>query len=322
MTIITRNESPISENQAQNFTKFWHAIFGGPLDIGQDAFTGSEDGINYHVIYSQSMRGNIAGTCGLTTTSHDPRLAGLGQVATDPTLRRSGIATKLCQVAVDDFFEREGQGIFLGTANPEAARIYHRLGWRKLASANVMVNTLNRISPEAFLVGLLSNLGEYGVNEANPGMRVPMIPLIVFPHDWLVLDLNVNLVSTRYAVQNSCLGLYRRYQELCADGKGMWFGARESGGLLVGLSSAKLLDGGVCIVDSFSLNSDKGIWIDLMHAATNWGLQYGYKIQSIVSYEDEEKQAFLEDFGFHENGYGEPVKIASRLIKTRLLELA
>lgn len=319
--MITRNESPISDNHARDFITFWHSIFGKTLDIGQEAFTGSETGINYHVIYSQYTGGEIAGTCGLTGSLHDPRLAGLGQVATDTTSRRSGIASKLCQAAVDDFFEREGQGLFLGTANPGAARIYHRLGWRKLASANVMVNTLHRISPEAFLVELLSNPGEYAVSEANPGMRIPMIPLIIFPHDWQVLDLNVNLFSTRYTVQNSCLGLYRRYQELCVDGKGMWFGARESSGLLLGLSSARLQDVGVCTVDSFSLNSDKAIWSDLIHAATTWGLQAGYKIQATVSYEDEEKQAFLEEFGFLAHGDSEPANIGSRLIKTRLLEL-
>jgi hypothetical protein len=220
-----------------------------------------------------------------------------------------------------DFFGRNGQGLFLGTANPDAARIYHRLGWRKLASANVMVNTLNRISPEGFLVELLSNLGEYVISESNPNMRISMIPLIVSPHDWLVLDSNVNLFSTRYTVQNSCLGLYRRYQELCIDGKGMWFGARESGGLLVGLSSAKLRNERVCTVDSFSLNSDKAIWSDLIRAATNWGLQFGYKIQAIVSNEDEERQTFLEEFGFLTKGDSEPLDIGPRLIKTHLLEL-
>ena len=47
---------------------------------------------------------------------------------------------------------REVRRFFLGTVNPAAARVYHRLGWRKLAGAEVMANILSGESPEAFLV--------------------------------------------------------------------------------------------------------------------------------------------------------------------------
>ena len=50
----------------------------------------------------------------------------LGEVATDPKQRRSGISTRLCACALEEFRGNGGEAIFLGTGNPDAARVYYR----------------------------------------------------------------------------------------------------------------------------------------------------------------------------------------------------
>ena len=169
-------------------------------------------------------------------------LGGLGEVGTSPAARRTGIATALTQQALDDFRDRGGQALFLGTVNPAAARIYHRLGWRKLAGARLMVNVLNGDSPEEFLVDYFrgSRRETLSVRAPSPADRAPMIPLLAAPHDWQVLDFNVGVMSTRYAVLDSCLGLYRRYAAIAGDGRGAWFCAGTDRGNVVGLSTARL----------------------------------------------------------------------------------
>ena len=47
-----------------------------------------------------------------------------------------------------------------------------------------------------------------------------MIPLLISPHDWQVLDANTAMFSTRYSLQPSCMGLYRRYSAVAGDGPG------------------------------------------------------------------------------------------------------
>ena len=242
-----------------------------PPDLPPEVFLGAEVEQNGNTVYlTRRDDGGLAGTCGLTTSRSVPALGGLGEVATDPGLRRSGIATELCKQAVDDFRDLGGQALFLGTDNPDAARVYYRLGWRKLAGANVMANISNGDSPEAFLVDYTRGLGPAQIRPASPDVRIPLIPLMVLPHDWLVLDSNAAMFSTRYAAQNSCMGLYRRYSHLVRDGRGAWFCAVTQDARVVGSSTARLDGSGACRVDAFALGSHMETWAGLVASAMDW----------------------------------------------------
>jgi GNAT superfamily N-acetyltransferase len=81
----------------------------------------------------------------------NPALGGLGEVATVKRFRRRGIASDLCGLARDEFRKLRGRVLFLGTGNPDEARVYHRLGWRKLTGTNVMALIAGGEWPEAFL---------------------------------------------------------------------------------------------------------------------------------------------------------------------------
>ena len=231
---------PLAEGLIEEVTQFWEEIFASSYEGFMHQLSGAESGDNYNCIYLVREGERLLGTCCLTISRTLPQLGGLGEVATRPQYRRRGIAALLCEQARNDFRRQLGQALFLGTVNPEAARVYHRLGWRKLAGANVMALIPRGGSPEAFLVDYFS---EEAAATAVPGSaedRIPMIPLILCPHDWQVLDANVQIHSTRYATQSSCMGLYPRYQAMTRDGRGAWFAARTGTGRVVGLSSARL----------------------------------------------------------------------------------
>ena len=229
-------------------------------------------------------------------------LGGFGEVATRPDLRGTGIATRLCGRAVEEFRGGGGQALFLGTTSPAARRIYHRLGWRKLAGADVMANISSRDTPEAFLVDYFREPGEATVVPATAAVRVPMIPLLHAPHDWQVLDANAGMYSTRYCLQYSCMGLYRRYLAAVGGGAGDWFCACTADGRIVGLATV-LRVGAACQVDGFAHPYFAAAWPDLMAAAMQRAAARGAgECRAAVCVEDEEKRSLFEGLGFRESG--------------------
>ena len=95
-----------------------------------------------------------------------------------------------------------------------------------------------------------------------------MIPLLLTPHDWIALDANASMLSTRYYTQLSCEGLHPRYQALTPCGA--WYALVRSDGAVVGLASAERLDDGTCCVDAFThANCQDESLAPLYHAVRN-----------------------------------------------------
>ncbi len=314
-------DAPLEPHLVEELFAFWEPIFGGPIDVTRESLLGCDSRIT---VYARRREGRLVGACLLVGSRATPSLGGLGEVATDPNARRGGIGSELSRQARDDFAERGGQAIFLGTVNPGAARIYHRLGWRKLAGANLMLNVLDGdSSPEEFMVDYFRGVGAVKVREPSPDDRVPMIPLLISPHDWQALDFNVGMLSTRYAIQDSCLGLYRRYSALSGDGRGAWFCASDDRGQLAGLSTARLDEAGGCQVDGFARLEKMDSWRGLIQKASGWGLaRETSSIWAKVSVEDEEKAALFESLGLKMVGSGEPFDLGGREVATARMELA
>ena len=257
------------------------------------------------------------------TPHANPEFAGIGEVATRPGYRGRGIANRLCQKALDDFTEQGGEVVFLGTENPAAASIYHRLGWRRIAGSTVYANVTTGESPEEYLADHFRTSAPVNIVAGDASLRVPMIPLLLTPHDWQVLDGNLPtpMVSTRYAMQNSCMGLCRKYYYLLSplslreggreqaqrDRRGMpaaeWFAAKTSDERLVGISTAWIDDNNACHVDGFIHARFVYSFRDLMNAAIDWGNQReSERIATRVSVEDEAKQALFAEIGFRAGG--------------------
>ena len=310
-------EAPLPAELVEELFAFWGAIFGEHSDLPPEVFGGEEGEHNRTSVYLDRQGDWITGTCVLMVSKRMPIIGGISAVATSPQFRRSGIATQLCRQAVDDFREGGGQAIFLGAGIPNADRIYHRLGWRKLAGSNVMANISNRDSPEAFLVDYFRDLRAASARTAHPQDRIPMIPLLHVPHDWQVLDSNVGMFSTRYAVQGWCMSLYRRYAAVAADGRGSWFSVVTDSGRVVGLSTARLDESGRCRVDAFAHKNHMSVWRELVQAATDWGTGRGASsFEATVSIEDEEKRGLFESIGFQAADRGEPFKIGGRQVES------
>ena len=318
-----RLEAPLEPSLVDELFKFWEPIFGGPIDVTPEALLGSEGTHSRITVYTKRLDDKLAGACLVASSRTLPALGGLGEVATSPEARRTGIATELTRQARDEFADRGGQAIFLGTVNHAAARIYFRLGWRKLAGANLMLNVVDGRSPEEFLVDYFRGIGQVEVREPSPADRAPMIPLLVSPHDWQMLDSNTGMLSTRYAVQDSCLGLYRRYAALSGDGQGAWFCASDDLGQLAGLSTARLDEQGGCSVDGFTRGEKLDSWKPLIGRAVDWGVSRGASaIRATVSVEDEEKLSLYESIGFKIGGKGESFDLGDRETDALRMELA
>ena len=148
-----RYEIPISEDLIDELFPFWASIFGEVLpDIGRQVFLGAEGAYSHSTLYLHRERKRLAGTCFTMHSKTMPALAGFSEVATDPRLRGRALPRTCVARRWRTFALPAARLFLLGTVNPAAARVYHRLGSRKLAGADVMVNVLNGESPESFLV--------------------------------------------------------------------------------------------------------------------------------------------------------------------------
>lgn len=319
---FTRINAPLPERLIRELTVFWEEIFENSYADFKPIFAGNEIEDNEDILYLMRQGEALAGTSHLTVGQTTPRLGGLGEVATPTAFRRQGIAAQLCEAARDDFRGRGGQAFFLGTGNPAAARIYYRLGWRKLAGANVMALIVSGNSPEAFLVDYFREVeGKTTIVQGTSAQRIPIIPLIVCPHDWQVLDANAGIFSTRYAVQASCMGLYPKYDALIQQHNGTWFGARTDSGHLVGLATARLDESGVCHVDGFTHQRCLESWGDLIQVAMDWGANRGAaEWCGTLSAEDEDKRLMFQLLGFEVAGSGGAFTLGERQVPSVLLK--
>ena len=338
-----RYETPIREDLAHKLFTFWEEIFGPEdPDIPISVFLGDEADHNRHVVLLERDNDVLAGTCGIMTPRANPEFAGIGEVATRAEYRGRGIAGRLCQQALDEFTEQGGEAVFLGTENPNAARIYHRLGWRRIANSTVYANITNGDSPEEYLADYFRTPSSVNIVLGDASLRVPMIPLLLTPHDWQVLDGNLPtpMISTRYAEQNSCMGICRKYYYLISpsshreggreraqrDRRGMpaaeWFAAKTDDGRLVGIATAYVDTDNVCHVDGFVHARFMDSYDALINAAIGWGMQQeSVGIATRLSVEDEEKRAELEALGFRVGSIDGTFAVGDREVRALMMLL-
>ncbi len=322
MHTVTAIEVPLPDVLKEELIDFWQGVFETSYDGFRAVFDAKEKDYNHDIVYLVRKGEKLGGTCHLSHSIFNPELGGLGEVATAPEFMRMGIAAAVCEAARDEFFKHGGRAIFLGTGNPEAARVYYRLGWRKLAGANMMVCIASGDSPETFLVDYYRKNEPVTIGQASASDRISMIPLIVTAHDWQVLDVNAGVYSTRYVLLQSCMSLYPRYEALLEEGQGTWFGARSVSGILVGLSTARFVNPGQCQVDGFIHQNFNNDWGKLVKKAVDWGFSKGGSTcRATLSVEDREKKSLFEDLGFKETGSAEAIDINGREVPAIRMEI-
>ena len=159
------------------------------------------------------------------------------------------------------------------------------------------------------------------VTAATPGDRTAMIPLLVSPHDFCVLDANVGIFSTQYELQSSCMGLYPRYQKLREDGRGEWFAARANDGRVVGLSTVRLDSDGAARLDGFAHHCHADSQDLLISQAAHWAAGHAASVlEAIIAVTDQQKLAGFEALGFRNTGVATPLNLDGQNIHTVRLE--
>ena len=304
---------PLTQALTDKLVTFWENVFGtdfawlaGPLAGAEEQYTASS-----LYLFTQSNR--IIATCRLTHSRDDLRLGCVGEVATAPGFRGQGLAHKLCQLAVDDFERCHGAALFLASENPIARRLYTDLGWQPVYNSNAMLRVGGPLSPDEFISDYLQSGSDLPVTvmPGGPQYRITMIPVILAPHDWVILDHNAALVSTRYTVQPCCEGLYGRYGSLHADTAGAWFAAVRADAVVVGLASAKHVSNKTFCVEAFTHPQYEKLSLKpLYRQAVDWVRQQGGKeIYTTCARTDPYKETALRA---HLTGESPPIEYIDR----------
>ena len=319
--MIEKHDVPLDPALAHELVDFWTYIWNEPPDVPIDVFLGSEvEHIDLSVFFERGDVG-VTSTCMIVAPRAIPTIADLGAVATHPDLRNRGLSTRVCGTAVDLAFENGCEALFVGTGGGAAAWVYERLGFRKLPGANWRINVASGDPPEAFVVDYFRRpAASVAVRPGSPADRLPMIPLIVSPHRWRVLDVNAGIFSTAYMTTGSFTH-YMRYTKTVTDAGGSWFTAATDDGRAVGLATARPISPEAWRVDAFTQSWFSDAWPELIGAAVGAVAAGGGKRCCIdVTPWDDEKIALAESAGFRQAGAGDPVDFDGDELATTRLE--
>lgn len=312
---ITTHIPPLPGSLITELADFWLKAFGEPYE-DQAGIRGQELEYNHDFFYVTRREGKVVGTARLIVPREIPTLGGLGEVATDPDSRRLGIGSAMSAKAGEDFKSMGGKAWFLGTINPNAMRVYSRLGWKRLAWSIAWAQIIGDESPEEFLIDYFrTETGESSVRPGSPLERVTMVPLFATPHDWQILDSNTEIFSTRYSMLRGALLLYPRFEKMCVDNKGTWFASYTNTGKLTGISTARLDKAGNCKIDAVAHSRFMSVWPELVQSAIEWASSKSAEnCYAMLSQEDEEKQNCFEEIGFHIKGTGPDFQLGDRSV--------
>ena len=289
---------PLDSKSVLQMNQLWLTAFGDDFvsDIPDGILYGDEADWNMTNIYQRMNDDQTIATAIVIRSLAIPYLGGLGEVSTHPEYRGKGLATGIWQRLLEDFLNSEGSALFLGTVNPDAARIYERLGWHHLYGTELMVNMSGSDLYDDFIRNYFSSAIPSTICEAKPSARIPLIPLVIFPHHWKMLDSNISLYSTNARTQLSCLGLYRRYDYLRSDYEGEWFTLLSEDGKVLGISSAAHKGDKKYEVDGFCHPKYEDFFSPLIQTAVKWCVsREASEIIFNVSKEDTDKENLIRD---------------------------
>ncbi len=310
---------PLRDALSDNLEDFWQSIFQAVDGSPKAILCGEEINHNTDRVYVACHGEEIAATVQLTISGLDRRLGGLSNVATAERHRGKHLASRLCAAAATDFDRAGGEALFLGTVNPIAARVYRKTGWVYIPGTKVMVRLRESQLPEEFMINVFQVLSGQSVSiqELTPSERINIIPLILFPHQWVVLDMNVDLFSTRFATQISCMGLFPRYRNLLDEGGKAWLAIARNSGPMIGIATAKPVTSEMWQVDGFAHPYFTTQHTLLMDTVIKWGGQQGLdslRVQFVDH--DFEKIECYKNMGFAKRSIAPEVKIAQNTYRS------
>jgi len=206
---------PLPPEEASAFSALVRSTLDEPfLD---DLLTGRVGaGLDVLAVASR-VEGTLAGTAWMGRGQRCPDIGVIAGVVTRPDLRGQGLAAAACAALCRAFDEEGGRYLFLAAATPDAARLYGRLGFRRVAGA-AMCRARDGTDFRAALAA-----GRPGTaRDADWGDLPAMVPLYYLPHECVLLDAGAPLASARVAGPVRCVGLFWNTWLTTVAAGGLW----------------------------------------------------------------------------------------------------
>jgi hypothetical protein len=200
-------------------------------------------------------------------------------------------------LARDDFFSIDNSEInFLGTVNPNAARIYKNLGWKKIKNSEVMFNSINFSSFENFVEHNYIESENLKISMGGPRFRLSLIPFSLSNKQFLYSDINIGTLSEIKSA--SCLSLYEQYDSLSRN-NGNWLCMHNVSNQIYGISTYITRDKKRYRIDGFSNHLYKNDFYELIKRTYNLILKNDpSEVYVDILVEDEFKMEIFSELGF------------------------
>tara|TARA_Y100001960_G_scaffold51087_1_gene52038 strand:+ start:17647 stop:18618 length:972 start_codon:yes stop_codon:yes gene_type:complete len=297
---------PITDKKIDKLYKLW--LENGfekeeKIDFTKSLLRGSEKNINQINLYSIEKERQILSTVVLIFQIDNPSISGIGEVCTELNSRGNQFAYNLCMLARDEFFSIDGsQCNFLGTINPLAAKIYKKLGWKKIENSYVMYNSINYSNFDHFLEEKYIKSEKLIISEGSSYFRLSLIPFILSNKNVLYSDMNIGISSE--TISAACLSLYEMYNSLL-NRKGRWFCMHNQSNQIYGVSTIITEINKTYKIDGFSNQNYKEDFYKLVDYTCNLALENDpMKIYIDVLNDDSYKKEIFSELGFIEtNSY-------------------
>ena len=304
---------PIEQNKIDQLYNLW--LNNGyetkeDIDIVENHLLGFEKDISEIKLYTfeNPSSSSIESSCITIYNKNLPIIAGLGEVCTEITSRGNGLAGKLCAIAKEDFFSKErSEGIFLGTVNPIAQKIYEKLGWVQIPKSKVMFNSKKGESFQDFIDGYYDEKSDIFINNGSPKFRISLIAYFLSQISDYNVDINVGIIGNNYS--SMCLSLYNRFDEITKN-NGQWFVMSNHKNKIFSTSSFKNISKDILRLDGTYRKGYEKYFIDLLKNNLRIiDLNSPKRIICEILEKDQDKielfkeLGFLESKNYHKNTY-------------------
>ena len=288
---IIKYTSPCQQTPALDLIE---KIFGKfERDLETPQLDGTETKHNNDFIYLATEDDTVLGMIHITIPKHAPHLAGVSGVCTTEAARGKGVGKALFGAAMDEIDRLGVKYSFLGTGNPIAAKMYSSFGFSYVQNTSIMMRITDggMIDFHRFMYD--SPLGKITVTDDTAASRIPAIPLMIYRHSSVILDINVGLLSTCYLPQICCMSLYPRYMQLKKDG-GRVLNAIDEDGVLGAMASVARDDDGTMRIDFFAVPAFKTALSEMIKKLIPENEDYYFELSA----SDGAKIEILEELGY------------------------
>jgi GNAT superfamily N-acetyltransferase len=281
---------------------FGSAEFGVRRLLGElpDYERGSRD---YLFLVRTGRDGAIVGTSWYGVSAANPRLGLLGDVLAVPGDRRRGIGTIATAANLEHFAARGGEAMYLGTVNPEALRIYEKLGFATY-SGLVKRALMGRAAadPDGFDRAYFRADGPTRVRPVHWGDHAGLSALYFAPRDAALLDAPTSKYASWVAPQPSCVGFYPPLRDSTV-GRGGALGVLETadGRILGAVALHRRIpppEGRRAILDYCLASAAADRAVQLLGYGLAEAERLGVRLTAEVCERDELKASALRDAGF------------------------